>query len=187
MDLARYDFFLVLDLEATCCDAKTIKRHEMEIVEIGAVMVESKNLETIDEFQTFIQPIRYPILTEFCKTLTSISQEQVDCAPQYPEAIAKFKAWMSSYSNFIFGSWGDYDRKQLEQDSRFHQIPYPIASEHINLKAVFTTQQNLPKRYGMNQALELANIPLEGTHHRGIDDARNIAKLLPYCLGRKHL
>jgi inhibitor of KinA sporulation pathway (predicted exonuclease) len=26
-------------------------------------------------------------------------------------------------------------------------------------------------------------LDLVGTHHRGIDDARNIARLLPYCLG----
>jgi 3'-5' exoribonuclease 1 len=35
--------------------------------------------------------------------------------------------------------------------------------------------------------LELTSLPLEGTHHRGIDDARNIAKLLPYILGQKKL
>jgi len=39
----------------------------------------------------------------------------------------------------------------------------------------------------MAEALQLAEIKLEGTHHRGIDDARNIAKLLPYILGRKQL
>jgi hypothetical protein len=30
-------------------------------------------------------------------------------------------------------------------------------------------------------------IELDGIHHRGIDDARNMVKLLPYALGRKHL
>jgi inhibitor of KinA sporulation pathway (predicted exonuclease) len=39
----------------------------------------------------------------------------------------------------------------------------------------------------MKQALQLAKIELEGTHHRGIDDARNIAKLMPYILGRKKI
>jgi len=53
----------------------------MEIIEIGAVMVEAQGLTVIDEFQTFIKPVRYPILTEFCKSLTSITQEQVDQAP----------------------------------------------------------------------------------------------------------
>ncbi|MBE9118811.1 exonuclease domain-containing protein [Lusitaniella coriacea LEGE 07157] len=187
MELNTYDYFMVLDLEATCCDRKTIRRNEMEIIEIGAVMVEAKNLTAKSEFQTFVKPIRYPILTEFCKQLTSITQEQVDRAPLYPEAVELFQKWMFQYSNFIFGSWGDYDRKQIEQDSRLYNIPYPIACPHINLKQLFTTNQKLSRRYGMAQALELAEIELEGTHHRGIDDARNITQLLPYILGREIL
>ncbi|MCY7336306.1 MAG: hypothetical protein LH613_08870 [Chamaesiphon sp.] len=39
----------------------------------------------------------------------------------------------------------------------------------------------------MAQALNLANIELAGTHHRGIDDARNISKLLPYILDRQKI
>jgi inhibitor of KinA sporulation pathway (predicted exonuclease) len=35
----------------------------------------------------------------------------------------------------------------------------------------------------MNQALELVGMEIIGTHHRGIDDGRNIARLLPYIVG----
>src|SRR3546814_20918649 len=41
---------LVLDLEATCCDDSSMAREEMEIIEIGAVMVERATLRTLDEF-----------------------------------------------------------------------------------------------------------------------------------------
>ena len=187
MSLEQYDYYLVLDLEATCCNQETVKRHEMEIIEIGAVMVEARDLTTIDEFQTFIKPVRHPILTEFCKSLTSITQAQVDQAPNYIEAIALLKKWLSNYPNGVFGSWGDYDRNQFKQDSKYHQVPFPIAYSHVNLKKKFTKVQGLSKRCGMPEALELAGIALEGTHHRGIDDARNIAKLLPFILGRKQL
>ncbi|XGV94445.1 MAG: exonuclease domain-containing protein [Leptolyngbya sp. BL-A-14] len=187
MHLTQYDYYLVLDLEATCCDQATIKRHQMEIIEIGAVMVEAQGLAVIEEFQTFIKPIRYPVLTEFCKSLTSITQEQVDQAPGYVEAIALLKQWLSNYPNAVFGSWGDYDRNQFKQDSKFHNIPFPIAYPHVNLKQLFSEVQGLPKRYGMAEALQLASIALEGTHHRGLDDARNIAKLLPFILGRQQL
>ncbi|MBE9040456.1 exonuclease domain-containing protein [Oscillatoriales cyanobacterium LEGE 11467] len=183
MNLKHYDYLMVLDLEATCCDRKTISRNQMEIIEMGAVMVETQNLTPVDEFQTFVKPTLNPQLTEFCRQLTSISQAQVDRAPTYPEAAKHLQSWLARYPNFLFGSWGDYDRKQFEQDSKFHDISYPIASVHINLKKFFSTNQGFKKRYGMAQALELAGISLEGTHHRGIDDARNIAKLLPYIFG----
>lgn len=187
MNLDRYDYFLVLDLEATCCDKGTIKRHEMEIIEIGAVMVEAQDLKIIDEFQTFIKPVRYPALTDFCRALTSITQAQVDGAPGYVEAIALLQHWLANYPNAVFGSWGDYDRNQFKQDSKFHNVPFPIAYPHINLKQRFSDTQGLPKRCGMAEALQLAKIELAGTHHRGIDDARNIARLLPFILGRQQL
>ncbi|AFZ35787.1 Exonuclease RNase T and DNA polymerase III [Stanieria cyanosphaera PCC 7437] len=187
VNLENYQYFLIVDLEATCCDRKTIPRHQMEIIEIGAVIIEAKELNIISEFQTFIKPIRHPILTNFCQQLTSITQKQIDSALNYSQAIAVFKEWLYAYSNFIFGSWGDYDRKQFEQDCQFHQVAYPIASKHINLKKLFSTNQELKSTYGMKQALQLAKIELEGTHHRGIDDARNIAKLMPYILARKKI
>ena len=184
MNFAQYDYFLIIDLEATCDENNALPRQEMETIEIGAVMVESEKLDPISEFQTFIKPIRHKILTDFCKELTSIRQEDVDNAPTYPEAIEEFKPWLSQYDNFLFGSWGKFDRYQLQQDSKFHEIPYPIPSKHINLKRYFKKNQNLNKRYNMAEALELAEISLQGTHHRGIDDARNLAKLMPYILAR---
>lgn len=187
MDLSQYSYYLIIDLEATCCDQNSMPRQEMEIIEIGAVMVESTQLIQVSEYQTFIQPVRHPILTPFCTKLTSITQEQVNQAPGFIEAIAAFKKWLDAYPNFLFGSWGDYDRKQIIQDCKYHNIPDPINSPHFNVKHQFTTVQRLSQRYGMAQALNLAQIPLVGTHHRGIDDARNIAKLLPYSLGREFL
>ena len=188
-NLDRYQHILVVDLEATCCDLQTIPRHQMETIEIGAVMVATDSLKIIDEFQTFIKPSRHPILTKFCLQLTSITQAQVDTAPTFTEAIDLWQPWLAKYERTIFGSWGDYDRKQLQQDSKHHHIdlPYPVSSNHVNLKEIFSTTQGLNKRYGMAGALTLAQIELTGTHHRGIDDARNISKLLPYILDRQQL
>jgi 3'-5' exoribonuclease 1 len=68
-NLTKYQHILVVDLEATCCDLQSIPRHQMETIEIGAVMVSTDNLAIVDEFQTFIKPLRHPILTEFCLQL----------------------------------------------------------------------------------------------------------------------
>jgi 3'-5' exoribonuclease 1 len=187
LNLTKYKYILVVDLEATCCDLQSIPRHQMETIEIGAVMVSTDSLAIVDEFQTFIKPLCHPILTEFCHQLTSITQSQVDTAPTFPDAIKAWQPWLSKFDKTIFASWGDYDRKQLQQDSKLHHIdlPYPVSSNHINLKELFSTTQGLNKRYGMAQALNIAQIDLTGTHHRGIDDARNISKLLAFILGRQ--
>jgi len=147
-------------------------------------MVESDKLAIVDEFSIFIKPVIHPELTEFCTELTSITQADVDCAPAYPDAIKCFKDWLYQYEDCIFCSWGDYDKNQFEQDCQYHNISYPFKSGHINIKKLFSHSQNLKKKFGMKGALGKAGLKLNGTHHRGIDDARNMARLMPYILGR---
>jgi len=183
--MREYANYLLIDFEATCCDKKSIRPESMEIIEFGAVIVCGLSLEIKSEFQSFVKPIRHPKLTDFCKVLTSITQKDVDAAETFPEVFKKFKSWLYQYPDFIFGSWGDFDLKQLQQDCQLHNVAYPISSPHVNVKKLFSTNQNLAKKQGLSEAVRLVKLEFIGTHHRGIDDARNIAKLMPYILGRK--
>ena len=81
----------------------------------------------------------------------------------------------------------DYDLKQLRQDCEFNKVPYPISAPHINVKRQMADIQKLSKKPGLGEAVRLAGIEFIGTPHRGIDDARNIAKLLPYVFGKARL
>lgn len=160
-------------------------KDEMEIIEIGAVMVLNKTLEIISEFQTFVRPLRHPQLTDFCTGLTSISQTDVDLAPNFKEAMQAFQKWTDSFKRFDFCSWGNYDLNQFMQDCRFHQISFFIDAPHRNLKQEFSAFLEVSKGYGMSKALSKIGIKLEGIHHRGIDDARNIAKILSFMQKRQ--
>ena len=174
--------YLVVDLEATC-DRVGFPRALMETIEIGAVYVDGRTLQPLDEFQTFIKPIRRTQLTAFCIGLTSITQADVDAAPRFPEAIAALGKFLD-HRTPRFCSWGDYDWHQLSRDAQMHGVRLPLRSDHLNLKRAFSATRSSQKRFGMKAALQEVGIPLVGNHHRGIDDARNITRLLPWCLGR---
>ncbi|MFT5686445.1 MAG: 3'-5' exoribonuclease 1 [Myxococcota bacterium] len=174
--------YLVVDLEATC-DRGGFPRDLMETIEIGAVYVDGKTLQPLEEFQTFIKPIRRTQLTAFCTELTSITQADVDAAPLFGEAITALGKFLGSRLP-RFCSWGDYDWHQLSRDARMHGLRLPMKSDNLNLKQAFSDAHGTRKRFGMKAALKKVGIPLDGTHHRGIDDARNITKLLPWCLGQ---
>jgi inhibitor of KinA sporulation pathway (predicted exonuclease) len=176
-------FYLVIDLEATCDDQGAVPKHEMEIIEVGAVLVEARELSPVGEFQTFIKPVRHPTLTPFCTGLTTITQADVDGAPGFRDAMLALRRFVGA-RQVTFGSWGDYDRKQFDQDAGYHHVALPFLARHVNLKKMFSDSLGEKKRFGMAQALERVGLPLVGTHHRGIDDARNIAGLLPWSLGR---
>jgi len=175
--------YLIIDLEATCTDKDEFPRDEMEIIEIGAVMVDGKTFQPLGEFTTFIKPVRHPILTDFCRGLTSIEQADVDNADAYPTALGKFKDWIKIHPEAVFCSWGAYDKKQFHNDCDYHKIRYPFGYKHINLKVEFSKKQGFSKQFGMARALQRCNLSLDGTHHRGIDDARNMVKVMPYIFG----
>ncbi|KAF3888699.1 MULTISPECIES: 3'-5' exonuclease [Nostocales] len=185
MTTNRASYFLIVDLEATCSDDGFIPSGEMEIIEIGAVMLNSSTWEIDSEFQQFVKPVRHPQLTKFCTELTTIRQEDVDKASGFPEVISQFKEWIELFPRNIFCSWGNYDKKQFLQDCEFHKVPYPFGSEHRNIKNEFSEYLGVSKGFGMAKALQHLGIELQGTHHRGIDDARNIAAIYRYMKTQK--
>lgn len=170
--------YIIIDFEATCTDFDEFPREEREIIEWGVVAVDGKTLQLVDEFQSFVRPVRNPVLTDFCKRLTHISQEQVDNAPTFVDALDAFSGWLRQYKNPVFCSWGNYDKNQLLSDCLYHDVSYPFDTDyHVNIKKRFLHKYNL-KNAGIDKALRLCNLEMTGAHHRGIDDARNIAKLM---------
>jgi inhibitor of KinA sporulation pathway (predicted exonuclease) len=177
-------YYLIVDVEATCSNDQAVPRHEMEIIEIGAVVQSSRSFEIESEFQTFVRPVRHPQLTAFCAELTGITQGQVAGAPLFPMALEAMKKWMDAFSDALFCSWGEYDRKQFIQDCEYHGVGYPFRSGHMNLKAEFSRFLNLRKKLGISEAVRHLGLSFEGSHHRGLDDARTIAHIVRrLCIG----
>lgn len=167
--------FIIVDLEATCWE--NVRNYDrMEIIEIGAILMPSPTSEPTREFAEFIKPVVEPILTEFCSQLTTIRQSNVDAADTFPVVFHRFLEWIGS-DHFVFCSWGGYDKTQFQIDCERHEIEFPDSlNNHINLKKEFAKMFSV-KSCGMKRALSMAGLAFDGTHHRGIDDARNIAKL----------
>jgi 3'-5' exoribonuclease 1 len=167
--------YIIVDLEATCWE--DVRDHDrMEIIEIGAVEIPESASPHTREFNRFIKPVSEPQLSEFCRNLTSIRQHDVDTADYFGEVFHDFIDWIGD-APFVLCSWGGYDLTQFRTDCHRHGMTLPSTFEsHINLKKQFASVFRT-KVCGMERALAHAGLLLDGTHHRGIDDARNIAKL----------
>lgn len=179
---------LVVDLEATCSDDGAISPEDMETIEIGACWIDANGI-VIDRFQSFVRPALNPKLTDFCTSLTGIAQANVDSAPSFSVASELLRQFTEQYQahDSNWASWGNYDRKQFERDSARHGVAEPIDLPHLNAKRMFAKAQRIGKEVGMVKACELANLKLEGTHHRALDDALNVARLIPWVFGTKTL
>jgi inhibitor of KinA sporulation pathway (predicted exonuclease) len=181
--------YIVVDLEATCWENVRAPERQ-EIIEIGAVMLETAGGPVSSEFGAFVHPVASHTLSDFCIHLTSIKQEDVDGADRFPDVFAQFLQWIGD-GPLRLCSWGRYDLNQLQRDCDRHGIAFPDALRaHVNLKEEFTRWKGT-RRLGMKAALETLGLSLAGTHHRGIDDARNIGaiamQLLPWWESHRNL
>ncbi|MCC7419468.1 MAG: exonuclease domain-containing protein [Planctomycetaceae bacterium] len=177
-------YYLIIDLEATCCDRGTVPREEMEIIEIGAVMQDARTFDVVSEFQQVVRPVRHPVLTGFCRALTGTTQADVDAGVPYADALSTLTAWAAPFDDHLFCSWGNYDRRQFQQDCAFHDVEYPFGTRHLNLKEEFARATNSRRNKGLSGALAELRLEFSGQPHRGLDDARNIARIVRrVCLG----
>ena len=172
-------FKIVVDVEATCTQEND-KNFPKEIIEIGAVCLDEDG-NVRDSFQAFIRPEKNPILTEFCKGLTTIKQDEVDLASTFKTAMPQFLQWVNNvcgHNDYIFYSWGDFDKNifrrqciELDVDAK------TFLSKHKNAKAIFAVVNNC-KPMGVGSALKFKKMKFIGTPHRADSDANNIARLV---------
>lgn len=170
---------LVIDLEATCSDDGSIAC--MEIIEIGAVWAREDGI-VLETLHCHVRPTINPTLTPFCMGLTGVTQLQVDMAQPWAMVAPRLLEFSERCNGSSWGSWGNFDRKQIEHESALAGLPSPLGQlTHVNLKAAFAKQRRI-KQVGMATALKICQIGLSGQRHRALDDAINTAKLLPFVI-----
>jgi 3'-5' exoribonuclease 1 len=166
---------IVVDVEATCWKKGVFSRTK-ETIEIGAVrLLFDRGESGWPEFQTFVRPLRLPRLSSFCRELTGITQENVDAAPAFPDAMRLFLEWSEPLEEVVLATWSRYDVWQLDLDLEAHGLPKlslpfldvkKLAARVVGSKSLETT------------ARELTADGVAGPRHRAVADARRTAGIL---------
>jgi inhibitor of KinA sporulation pathway (predicted exonuclease) len=172
---SELDKVIVVDVEATCWEGQAPPGEEMEIIEFGVCLLDVATGSRDDKTSLLIRPERSKV-SEFCTQLTSLTQAQVDGGLKFVDACDYMrKRW--GYQR-TWASWGDFDRRQLERQCRERGTKYPFGRTHLNVKNLFALRRGLENEVGLDKAMEELGLPMEGSHHRGHDDAWNIARVL---------
>ncbi|KAI8822515.1 ribonuclease H-like domain-containing protein [Fimicolochytrium jonesii] len=178
-----YDFYCVLDVEATC-DKDTLFEFPNEIIEFPVILIDGRTMEAIATFHRYVRPVVNPLLSDFCIELTGITQDVVDGAKSFPEMMCEFEEWLGTYTTYPFdnvmfvcdGPWDirDFIRKQCEH-SVVSRPPY--LCKFVDLRRLYIEHYH---RERANLAGMLAGLGMqfEGREHSGLDDAKNIARIV---------
>lgn len=180
--LPKTPLVLVIDLEATCWEGKPPKGQENEIIEIGWALLDVKANAVTRNGTVLIKPTKSTV-SEFCTSLTTITPELLEAEgvtlAEGFEVLRNLDA-----ANLSWASYGQYDLNMLKRQAHAFNLHYPLRGTHTNVKTLFK-EKNPRHRgsYGMKTAYEATfKQPIVGTHHRGGDDALNIAKILGQLL-----
>jgi len=190
-----YKFMLCLDFEATCWEkAEQSKWKVQELIEFPAVLVDLNTGNILAEFREYLKPTEFPTLSDFCVHLTGISQATVNSGISIKDCLLKFTIWLKwqikSFSlvmpksrpdepgNVALCTWTEWDSICLSKECARKKIPKPsYLNQWIDARVIFMKQFKF-KPTSFNMALETAGLKFEGQPHSGLDDAKNLARLV---------
>ncbi|OQV21114.1 ERI1 exoribonuclease 3 [Hypsibius exemplaris] len=187
-----FDYFLVLDFEATC--DKPVSPVPQEIIEFPVVKIDARTMEPTATFHEYVLPTVHPQLSPFCTNLTGIIQDMVDNQPPLEEVLKLFHSWMEKEvlnqpnARFTFVTCGDWDlAEMLPRQAQHFRIGLPLYFQQwINVKHAFSEAIG---HYPRNLRLMLESLGIQhtGRAHSGIDDCKNIVNIMRGLAERGHV
>lgn len=179
----KLDQIIIVDLEATCWEGDPPPQQEQEIIEIGVCVLTLSTLQISGGASILVRPDRSTV-SPFCTRLTTLTQEQLEREGTAFDAAVQHLSASCRPSERTWASYGDFDRILFQRQCQQRGVPYPFGRTHLNVKNLLAVSLNLPHEIGLDQAVEKLNLTFQGTHHRGVDDAWNIACVLTEIIHR---
>lgn len=170
------DVILVVDLESTCWEGSPPPDQSSEIIEVGLCTIDLETLTRTEKRSILVKPVQSEI-SRFCTELTTLTSDMFAEAGSLADAIRILQKEYGSQDR-LWASWGDYDRRQFERVCQDQNVEYPFGPSHLNVKSLFAAAMGSGHELGLDGAYKHLGLTMEGTHHRGDDDAWNIAEIL---------
>eukprot|EP01062_Namystynia_karyoxenos_P078315 TRINITY_DN8045_c9_g1_i1.p1 TRINITY_DN8045_c9_g1~~TRINITY_DN8045_c9_g1_i1.p1 ORF type:complete len:794 (+),score=252.93 TRINITY_DN8045_c9_g1_i1:87-2468(+) len=193
--------YVCLDFEATC--ESGVRDWQHEIIEFPAVAVCGRTWKILGEFHRYVRPVDRPRLTNFCKSFTGITQQQVDSAQLLGTVIAEFDDWVRKRllledNQILIVTDGDHDlfeflwsRSIFDQgklacgDVKSYMRRWVDCRQWFKAWFVEQTGYQMPPMRGKPWILRMLGemgMQFEGRQHSGICDARNVARIVQRLL-----
>ena len=164
--------YVILDLEWNGTYSRRIKGFINEIIEFGAVKVDEQ-LNIIDTYEALVRPQVGKKISGKIRTLTSITNEELEGGLQFMQVTSRFRKWVGSA---VLLTWGTSDILTLIENCRYFcgSQRIPFLSRYIDLQAYCQSElaYDPGKQMGLTTAAEILGIDEDGfDHHRALGDS----------------
>ncbi len=173
-------YYIIMDLEWNNSFNKATQKFMNEIIEIGAVKLDSQ-LNEVDTFSELIKPVISKKLRSRIKNLTHITNEDVRAGKSFSKVIKEFEEWVGD--DAVVMSWGDTDIRTLLTNFKYFlkKDNIELIKNYVDLQSYcqcFINMENI-QQAGLTYAAECLQIdPEKFPHHRALDDSLLSAECL---------
>ena len=198
------------DSSHSCSTESESSDYQHEIIELPVLLYSIAQKRVLSEFRQYVRPLEKPTLSEFCKSLTRIDQATIDDARDFTAAFHDLETWLVAETadlfvppidvsterstrfkgpryrsrNWAFCTDGRADLEQFMATqlslSKFNYYPQFLLGPYVDSRALFSYL--VPGGRKLCDQLQYFNLRFEGTQHSGLDDSRNIARIVTAML-----
>jgi sporulation inhibitor KapD len=172
--------YLFIDFEFTMPERNVRMRDFFaEIIEVGIVAVVDEKVT--EQFSSYVTPLKFPRLSERCKSFLHITQQQVDRGLTIYELIKKLAEFNQDNVDTTIVTWGNMDMKVLRQNCLMAGVAFPFNGAELDLSMEYKRFFGDQNQTGLWKAVQEYGKEGTGKHHRALDDALttyNIFKLV---------
>ena len=182
-------YYIIMDLEWNNSYVKSTQKFINEIIEIGAVKLNSK-LETVDTFSELIKPVISKKLRSRIKSLTHITNDDIKGGKPFSAVMADFENWVGE--DAVIMTWGDTDIRTLLSNYKMFLKKSSIGfiKKYVDLQKYcqcFIDMENV-QQAGLSYAAQCLEIDTESfPHHRALDDSLLSAECLKKVFNNEKL
>ncbi|WP_160722364.1 3'-5' exonuclease KapD [Bacillus sp. USDA818B3_A] len=162
--------YLFIDFEFTMPERNVrMKDFFAEIIEVGIVAVVDD--QVTEQFSSYVTPLKFPRLSERCKSFLHITQQQVDRGMSIYELIKKLAEFNKDNVDTTIVTWGNMDMKVLRQNCLMAGAPFPFTGAELDLSMEYKRFFGDQNQTGLWKAVQEYGKEGTGKHHRALDDA----------------
>ena len=171
---------IFFDLEMNCVDKKDNTLGFWEIISLGAVKYNPIN-NSLDKFYIILKPKIQEKLSDRCKEITGLTQEEVDNGIGFKQGIKLLEEWIGN-EKFLFISWGKEDIKALKCNSLIrgnkNEFINRVRKNYVDFQKEFSYYyKKMNQVISLSSALDCYSLEFEGEKHNALSDAYNLYRV----------
>lgn len=143
-----------------------------EIVQLAAVLVDTRSLAIGDSFNTLVRPQINPQLSEYFVSLTGIRQEDIENSHRFEPVARSFLDWIGEYHVY---SWGE-EIEVLNENVNLYDATVSFTEEQFyDIRPVFETYDIPVEEYTSGTVSKFFNAAPEcGNCHDALYDCKSL-------------